>query len=281
MLEPFRTSPTKETEERLRQWATVFESTTEAVLITDSNLNIIDINRAYSEITGYQRDEVIGQKPNLRRSDRHDAEFYEQMWNSINCHGCWSGEIWNRNKNGELSPEWLSISTLHDEVGEIRNYIGVFTDISVLKQSEEKLEHLANHDPLTGLANRLLLNDRLESAIKRMNREQGQLAVLFLDLDRFKVINDTLGHPVGDTILQQVAKRLSACLRANDTLGRLGGDEFLVLIEGFDNVSEINHIAEKLRQTFTSPFRLKITNSSSVSASASVSTPPMEPIAQH
>ena len=244
----------KQDEKRIRQWASIFESTIEAVVITDTEQNIIDVNRAFTEITGYSKEEVIGHRPNIRRSERHNKQFYKEMWKSIIDTGAWTGEIWNRKKNGELSPEWHSISTIYDENGTIINYVGVFTDISVLKRSEEKLEHLANHDPLTELANRSLLIDRIERTIRRLERDKGHLAVLFLDLDRFKKVNDTLGHPVGDALLQEAALRLKSVIRNSDTIGRLGGDEFLVLIDGYDNISIVKSVAEKLRTAIEEPF---------------------------
>jgi diguanylate cyclase (GGDEF)-like protein/PAS domain S-box-containing protein len=243
-------------EKRLRQWASIFESTIEAVVITDTEQNIVDVNRAFTEITGYSKREVLGKRPNIRRSQRHDNDFYKAMWDSINNNGSWTGEIWNRTKNGELSPEWHSISTIYDENGKVCNYVGVFTDISVLKRSEEKLEHLANHDPLTGLANRGLLTDRLERILRHLEREARKLAVLFLDLDRFKKVNDTQGHPVGDILLQQAAARLKAAIRSSDTIGRLGGDEFLVLIEYDDNLGAVKAVVEKLRDVIEQPFEI-------------------------
>lgn len=244
----------KQDESKLRQWASIFESTIEAVIITDLEQKIIDVNRAYTEITGFTRDEVLGQRPNLRRSHRHDKAFYQAMWDSIDATGSWSGEIWNRKKSGELSPELHSISVIRDENDVITNYLGVFTDISVLKHSEEQLEHLANHDPLTGLANRSLLNDRLESSIRRLERDNGELAVLFLDLDRFKKVNDSLGHPVGDLLLQEASQRLERVTRGRDTVGRLGGDEFLVIVDGYQRVSDIKTVVEKLRHAIEMPF---------------------------
>lgn len=240
-------------EQRLHQWASIFENTIEAVMITDCDQCIVDVNRAYTQITGYSKEEVLGKTPNFRRSGRHDRAFYEKMWNSINDTGSWSGEIWNRDKNGEVMPELHSISTIRDEHDNVVNYIGVFTDISALKRTEEKLEHLANHDPLTGLANRTLLNDRLARAIRRLGRSGSRIAVLFLDLDRFKMINDTLGHPVGDELLQKVAARLKSCLRDSDTIGRLGGDEFLVIIEDYHHLIDVENVVEKLRSALSIP----------------------------
>ncbi len=262
-------------EQHLKQWASIFESTIEAVIITDTNQYIVDVNRAYTEITGYSKQEALGKRPNFRKSGRHDASFFQAMWESIYTTGAWSGEIWNRTRSGELSPEWHSISTLYDENGNVCNYVGVFTDISVLKRSEEKLEHLANHDPLTGLANRSLLIDRLEQVINRLRREPDNLAVLYLDLDRFKKVNDTQGHPVGDTLLQEAATRLQAAIRVSDTVGRLGGDEFLILVEGYDNINDVKYVAENIRQTIEQPFLIN-GNKLYISVSIGISLYPVD-----
>lgn len=263
----------KQDEKRLRQWASIFENTIEAVLITDAEQIIIDVNRAYTDITGYSKQEALGNRPSFRRSERHDAAFYHAMWQSIETTGSWNGEIWNRTKAGELSPEWHSISTILDESGKVSNYIGVFTDISVLKRSEEKLEHLANHDPLTGLPNRSLLSDRLDQSIRRLEREPGKLSVLYLDLDRFKKVNDTLGHPVGDALLQEAAARLKLAIRGCDTVGRLGGDEFLVLIEHYETINDIKTVVEKLRDVIEKPFFIN-DNKLYISVSAGISVYP-------
>lgn len=241
-------------EQRLYQWAAVFENTIEGVIITDENARIIDVNRAFSEITGYSKSEVLGKGPNIRRSQAHNTEFYKAMWESIQETGTWSGEIWNRKKNGELSPEWLTISTLYDDKGNVSNYVGVFTDISVIKRSEEKLEQLATHDPLTGLPNRTLLHDRLEGAIGRAARSGEKIAVMFLDLDRFKIINDTLGHVVGDKLLRQAAMRMKEVLRECDTIGRQGGDEFLAIIEDCVHLAQVEAISNRIRERIAHPF---------------------------
>ncbi len=247
-----------EADKRLKQWGSIFENTIEAVVITDQDLNIIDVNRAYTDITGYSKQEVIGKrKLGIRRSDRHEDDFYENIWKCVNEKGDWSGEIWNRKKNGELSPEWHSISAIRDEHGNVVNYVGVFTDISVLKHSEEKLEHLANHDPLTGLANRTLLSDRLSNSIKRANRNRSRLAILYLDLDRFKKVNDTLGHIIGDSLLQETAERLRLNIRESDTIGRLGGDEFLIILEDYSSVNDIRVVSDKLRKALEQPFEIE------------------------
>lgn len=195
-------------------------------MITDLEPRIVAVNRAYMEITGYRKSEVIGKNPKLIKSGRHDQAFYQSMWNNLIQAGYWRGEIWNRRKNGEIYPQWLTISTVHDESGKPRNYVGVFTDISQIKQSEARLEHLAHYDPLTGLPNRLLAQSRLQHAIERADRNHYRVATLYLDLDRFKNVNDSLGHPAGDELLSLLANRLKSRLREEDTLARLGGDEF-------------------------------------------------------
>ena len=219
---------------RLRQMAAVFENTREGVVITDLATRILGVNRAFTEITGYSEKEVLGCNPSLLRSGRQDPMFYQAMWQSIQETGHWQGEIWNRRKDGEIRPELLSISTVRDGDGRPTHYVGVMTDISQLKQSEERLEHLAHYDPLTDLPNRLLLLSRLEHALERAERYRQQVAVLFVDLDHFKVINDGLGHPAGDALLSVLARRLRGRLRDEDTLGRLGGDEFLVILENLE-----------------------------------------------
>lgn len=243
-------------EQRLKQWAAVFENSLEGVVITDERAKIIDVNRAFVDITGYSKEEVLGGRPNIRRSQCHDREFYRAMWQSIQDTGSWSGEIWNRKKSGELSPEWLSISTLYDDSEHVTNYVGVFTDISVLKRSEEKLEYLANHDPLTNLPNRNLLHERLNQAIAHAKRNASMIAVLFLDLDRFKIINDTLGHIAGDKLLRAAAERMRIVLRECDTIGRQGGDEFVAIIEGCRNIDEIEALSDRIRETLTQRFEI-------------------------
>ncbi len=222
----------RQSEERLRQAARVFESTAEGIVITDARGVIQAVNRAFSRITGYDEAEVLGHTPRILKSGRHDPVFYERLWTELLGCGEWRGEIWNRRKNGEVYPEWLTISAVTDPQGQTCNYVAVFSDISQLKQSEERLDFLAHHDTLTGLPNRVLLQDRLEHAIRRAQRGGQRLALLFVDLDGFKAVNDTLGHAVGDRVLAVAAERLGERLRAADTLARHGGDEFLILLDG-------------------------------------------------
>ena len=243
-------------QERLHQAATVFESTAEGVMITDTRQRITAVNRAFSEITGYSEAEAIGQSPRLLASGQHDSAFYAGMWHQLSLDGHWQGEIWNRRKNGELYPEWLTISAVRNPAATITHFVGVFADISTLKQAQARLDHQAHHDPLTGLPNRLLFESRLNACLCDANSEQRHGAVLFLDLDRFKHINDSLGHPVGDLLLQAIALRLREQLRDIDTVARLGGDEFIVLLPGLHRNVDAERVATKLLTCFGAPFQV-------------------------
>lgn len=238
----------------LRQNAKVFENTSEGVMITDAQNRIIAVNRAFSQITGYSESEVVGKPPSLLGSGYHDTAFYETMWQSIGATGSWQGEIWDRKKDGTTFPEWLNISTVRGKGNRIVNYIAVFSDISKLKENEEQLEFLAHHDPLTGLANRLLLGARLEHSIQVSNRYGNQLAVCFIDLDNFKNINDGYGHSTGDRILIEVTERIQGMIRKDDSLARLGGDEFIMLLENMQGVRQITVIVKKVLHLFDQPF---------------------------
>ncbi|WP_323003476.1 EAL domain-containing protein [Denitromonas sp.] len=248
----------RQADERLRQAAAVFDSSTEGMMITDLSATIIEVNRAFVEITGYERDEVIGQPTRLLRSGQHPPSFYQTLWRSLIDTGQWRGEVWNRRKNGEIYPEWLTLSTVRDASGAPLFYAGVFSDITTVKQSAQQLEHLAHHDPLTDLPNRMLLNARLDHAIDHANRSGASLAVLFLDLDRFKNINDVYGHPFGDQLLRQVADRLRACVRLDDTVARLGGDEFVVLLEEIKEPHSAVLVAEKIQLALNQPFAIEL-----------------------
>jgi diguanylate cyclase (GGDEF)-like protein/PAS domain S-box-containing protein len=230
----------------LCQAAAVFEHTTEGVMIADAANRVVAVNRAFIEITGYDPDELIGHTPEVLRSSRHDEAFYRRIGAAIKESGHWQGEIWERRKNGEEYPAWLNVSIVKDDDGRVTHHVSVFSDISVLKESEARLDQLAHHDPLTGLPNRLLLNARAEHALTRARRNEKQMAVLFLDLDHFKYINDTLGHPAGDLLLQHVAERLKKCVRDEDTISRLGGDEFTVVLEDLDDAGAASIVARKI-----------------------------------
>lgn len=246
----------KEAENRLRQSATVFENTADGVIVTDLYNKILAVNKAFTEITGYSESETLGMKTSFRRSGRHQKDFYESMWRSIKTNGRWQGEIWNRRKSGEIYPEWMNISVVRDQTGQASNYVAVFSDITQIKRSQMQLDHMANHDPLTDLPNRTLLDDRLHQAIFRAKRHGNEIAVLFIDLDRFKNVNDTLGHPVGDKLLQEVAQRLQGLLRNQDTVARLGGDEFIILIEDLDRPDLAESVACKVIEAMSMPFHV-------------------------
>ncbi|MFG6463075.1 EAL domain-containing protein [Roseateles sp. DXS20W] len=236
----------RQQEERHRQWAQAFESTRDGVIICDAAGRIESVNPAFTEITGYAPADAIGRTPALLHSGRHDAEFYRQLWRGITEQGHWRGEIWNRRKDGEIYPEWLTISAVRDDAGAITNYVGVFTDITRVKRDEAELQRLANYDPLTELPNRRLLIARLEQALARTQRLGGRTALLYIDLDGFKTVNDSLGHPAGDELLVEMARRLGGRIRRGDTLGRLGGDEFLVIAESLNGPQEAAVLAQDL-----------------------------------
>ncbi len=246
----------REAEDRLRQSARAFENSAEGVTVADPDGNIVSVNRAFTEITGYSEAEVLGRNPRILQSGRHDRAFYEGMWASLGSVGRWCGELWNKRKNGEVYPEWMTIASVYDDVGTLTNYVAVFADISALRESESQLDFLTHHDALTGLPNRGLLRDRLEHAIARAVRARSPLAVLLVDLDRFKTINETLGHPAGDLLLQQVALRLASRIRGGDTLGRLGGDEFVVLLEDDGSERRAGVVAASLLGLFAEPLTL-------------------------
>ncbi|MEY2655173.1 MAG: hypothetical protein RLZZ524_2201 [Pseudomonadota bacterium] len=242
-------------EERLRLAAQVLDSTQEGVMITDARRRIVSVNRAFTALLGYTEAEVLGKTPRVLSSGRHDAEFYEAIWAQLAQTGQWKGEIWNRRKDGELLPELLSISAVHDITGAVSHYVGVFADISLMKDSEARLEFLAHHDPLTRLPNRLMFNQQIEQALHQAQREHRRLAVLLLDLDRFKDINDSYGHLAGDELLQHVAQRLTGRLRQSDTLARLGGDEFALLMHDLRHDDDAARLAGELLAALSQPWR--------------------------
>ncbi|WP_020190521.1 bifunctional diguanylate cyclase/phosphodiesterase [Pseudomonas putida] len=242
-------------QEKLQLAATVFENTAEGVLITDIDQRISAVNRAFSEITGYSEIEALGQTPRLLASGQHDSAFYLAMWHQLTAEGHWQGEIYNKRKNGELYPSWLTISAVRNSDREITHFVAVFADISSIKHAQAKLDYQAHHDPLTGLPNRTLFENRLQAVITCAQVSNRQGAVLFLDLDRFKHINDSLGHPVGDLLLKGIAQRLKEQVRDVDTVARLGGDEFIILLPGLHKPSDASTIANKLLACFNAPFQ--------------------------
>lgn len=240
-----------------RQAIAVFENTGEGVTITDPKGRILHINQSFTKITGYTLSDVEGKSPALLQSGRHREDFYLDMWKRLETTGHWQGEIWNRRKSGEIYPEWLTISAVRDEDGAVENYIGVFSDISRIKRSEEDLQRMANYDPLTGLANRLLLGVQLRHALDRAGRHGYKLAVMEIDLDGFKNVNDTLGHPAGDKLLQIIATRLTGCLRGEDIVSRLGGDEFAIVLENVGKEHDAGAVAGKLIAAVAPPMQLE------------------------
>jgi len=246
----------RQSEDQLRLASTIITTTAEGVLITNEKAQIISVNRAFTEITGYTEAEVLGHSPNVLRSERQDPDFYQRMWASLAQGDVWQGEIWNRRKSGEIFPEWLTITAIRDKQGSVCNYVGVFSDISSLKRSQEQLERLAHFDPLTDLPNRFLFQDRLSHAIERAQRQPHQLAILLMDLDGFKTVNDSLGHPVGDRLLQEVAERLKASVRVDDTVARLGGDEFALILPELSDGSDAVEVIRKILTNIQEPFNL-------------------------
>ena len=242
-------------QEKLHLAATVFENTAEGVLITDTEQRITAVNRAFSEITGYSELEALGQTPRLFASGQHDSAFYAAMWHQLNAEDHWQGEIYNKRKNGEIYPGWLTISAVRTNERELTHFVAVFADISSIKHAQAKLDHQAHHDSLTGLPNRALFEKRLHATLASEQTSNRQGAVLFLDLDRFKHINDSLGHPVGDLLLKGIAHRLKEQVRDVDTVARLGGDEFIILLPGLHKPSDASAIADKLLTCFHAPFQ--------------------------
>ncbi|WP_335342550.1 EAL and GGDEF domain-containing protein [Sedimenticola hydrogenitrophicus] len=247
----------RQAEEELRLAASVFDNSLNGILITEPDGRIRGVNRAFSEITGFTAREALGRTPALLRSEHHDAAFYRELWSALRNEGKWEGEIWDRRKDGKMVPVWQSISAVRGYSGEVSHYIGIFYDISAQKASEARIQRLAHYDVLTGLPNRALLLDRCERAVARAKRERGRFALLFLDLDHFKHVNDSLGHPVGDELLQAVAQRLQQTLREQDTVARLGGDEFVILLEDIDSEENVRATAQKLLAAFARPFALR------------------------
>ncbi|WP_353662983.1 EAL domain-containing protein [Hydrogenimonas sp. SS33] len=247
-----------EQQNRLKLSAAVFENAQESIIITDKESRIISVNRAFTTITGYTEDEALGKNPSLLRSGRHDSRFFEKMWEEISKTGRWHGKIYNRAKSGEIIPMWLTISSLCDEKGNLLNYIGMQTDLREIIRNQEKAEFLAFHDTLTGLPNRAYFEEHLFHVVEVAKRNDTVLGVLFIDLDRFKVINDTLGHDVGDILLRRVSDRLKRSVRKSDMLARIGGDEFVAVLESIHTPEDAAHVAEKILAALTEPVDLGV-----------------------
>jgi diguanylate cyclase (GGDEF)-like protein/PAS domain S-box-containing protein len=237
----------------LRLAEKVIENSLEGIIVTDREGFIETVNPAFSRLTGYRPEEVIGRNPSLLSSGRHDRDFYRNMWHKLAEGGHWQGEIWNRRKDGEVYPELLTITAIADETGEVTHYAALFSDISELKENEKRIKHLAYFDPLTGLPNRRLFADRLQMGVAHSHRNGQQLAVLFVDLDRFKRVNDSLGHAVGDSLLREVSGRIEACIREDDTVARMGGDEFTVLLSEVRDFEEAAQVARRIIERLEQP----------------------------
>ncbi len=242
---------------QLRLAAHVFENSGEGIMINDRNNEIVDVNNAFTKLTGYSKNEVLGMNPRFLSSGRTPPEEYQRMWDAIVKDGFWQGELWDRRKDGSVYPKLITISVVRDRAGVIEYYLANFVDISHYKNTEERIEQLAHHDALTGLPNRLQLQVFLEQSMLIANRMSEQIAVMFLDLDRFKTINDTLGHPTGDELLIQAAARIKACVRDYDMAARLGGDEFVVILRGHDIQTAAFTVAEKIRDQIAKAFRIE------------------------
>lgn len=237
--------------------ATVFESSSNGILISDRNNTVLAINPAFTTITGYTPEDIIGKNPRLLRSGRHDQAFYQKLWHQLKIEGLWQGEIWNRNKRGEIYAEWLTINAVKNAKGEITHHIAIFSDITARKAQAERMEFLATHDGLTGLPNRIMFDELLGKALADARRSQSMMAVLFLDLDKFKQVNDTLGHDIGDLLLQTVAKTLQSLLRAGDIVARQGGDEFTMALPNLASQQDAVQLASKILRALEQPCTLK------------------------
>ncbi len=264
----------KQAIEKQRLAELVFDTIHEGIMITDANNCIEAVNPAFTKITGYSFNEVIGQNPRILSSGLQDNAFYDTLWRSLNNHGHWDGELWNRHKNGEMYVQATSISYVHDEVGNLKRHIAVFGDVTEKKQAEAKIHYQANYDPLTDLPNRQLFQDRLHSAVVSSKRNSSQLALLFIDLDRFKEINDSSGHTAGDRLLIQVARRLNGCIRESDTLARLGGDEFVVILNNSGNTYDVENVVRTMLEVLEQPFSLGESINAAISASIGIALYP-------
>jgi diguanylate cyclase (GGDEF)-like protein/PAS domain S-box-containing protein len=250
-------SERKRSEESMRLASLVFQNSSEAMMVTDAGGAIVSVNPAFTEVTGYTPDEVLGQNPRILSSGRQDEAFYRNMWRDINSTGHWQGELWNRRKNGDVYAEWLTINSTFNEDGSVHRRVALFSDITKIKQSEDLIWQQANFDPLTQLPNRRMFHDRLEQEVKKAHRAALSMALMFLDLDRFKEVNDTLGHSMGDILLKDTARRLRSCVRESDTVARLGGDEFTIILGELDDPGSVERVAQDILGKLAEPFQLK------------------------
>lgn len=250
----------KLSEAELSLAANVFHQANQAIMVTNENGIILSVNESFIRITGFEREEAVGQTPRLLKSNHQDPAFYKKMWQSLKEQGVYEGELWNRRKSGEAFLVWQSISAVRDAEGTITRYVALFSDVTELRREDQRLRHLASHDALTGLPNRVLLNDRLEHALDVVQRNNGFLALMFLDLDGFKKVNDTLGHDSGDELLREISRRLLASVRSSDTVSRLGGDEFVILVESSSDRAEVERIAQRIIAEVNNPIALGSNN---------------------
>ncbi|HEX4857643.1 MAG TPA: EAL domain-containing protein [Usitatibacteraceae bacterium] len=257
----------RESEEKLRLAATVFENSGEGIIITDAHNNILMVNKAFTLTTRYTAEEVIGRNPRLLSSGEHGADFYRQMWRSIRETGEWHGEVRNRRKTGEVYTEWLTLGAVYNPAGEVTNYVAIFTDLTARKKAEERLHFLAFYDSLTELPNRVLFIDRLDRALIQARHAKGQVAVMFLDVDRFSAINETLGHAAGDRLLKAISGRLKNCVHQRDSVARMGGDEFTIVLSDASSAGDIAAVAQRVLEAMAQPFNL---NEDEVYVSASI-----------
>jgi diguanylate cyclase (GGDEF)-like protein/PAS domain S-box-containing protein len=255
--------------------ATIFESSSESIIVTDAENRIITVNPAFTETTGYTISEVVGRNPKLLSSGKQTKEFYKGMWRQLDTVGHWNGEVWNLRKNGELYAEWLSIKVIYNNDGSKRLHFAIFSDITEKKHAEELIWKYANHDHLTGLPNRRLFHDRLEQAVKMAHRARDSMALLFIDIDCFKEVNDTLGHDSGDILLKEAADRIRQCLREIDTVARMGGDEFTVILSPICDSIDAGKVAETIIRRLNEPFRIG-NDESRVSASIGIAVYPKD-----
>lgn len=242
----------RRSEEQLRQAATVFEVANEGIFILDREHRIVTINEAYSAITGYSVDEALGRLPDVTAIS-NDVDASADIWSELDRERSWQGEVSGQRKNGQRYPAWLGLSAVKDPRGDVAHYVGVLSDVTALREAEDRLRHLAHHDALTDLPNRLLIMDRLEHALTRARRHREFAAVIFIDLDHFKQVNDTLGHNVGDEFLRGVAQRLQGTLRREDSVGRLGGDEFVIVVDGIQRIEDVDTVAKKILASLNQP----------------------------
>lgn len=260
---------------RLHQAKIAFDSASEGIMITDDKVRIVAINKGFTEITGYSEEEVLGKSPKILQSGNQDERFYKEMWTTLKKEERWHGEVFNKRKSGENYYEWLTITAVKDNAGKVVNYVGVFADITDVKHSQNRLHELVNHDPLTGLPNRRLLNELLEHSIKRAERDNHKIALLFIDLDRFKAVNDTLGHQVGDKLLLEASRRISLSMRDSDVVARLGGDEFVVMMDMINKPSDAALVAKKIIHALQIEFNID-GHEIYISASVGISTFPKD-----